>query len=305
MNAVQASSLMARLPHVRGELTENAPLAEFTWFRVGGPAEVLFRPADRDDLAAFLKGCPADVPVTVIGVGSNLLVRDGGVKGVVIRLGRAFAGARKIGETRLEVGTAMLDAMVSRAAMEAGIEGLEFYRGIPGSIGGALRMNAGAHGGETKDVFVEAEAVTRQGEIIRLTPADMGFSYRHTDVAGDLIFTSAILEGRKGDKDAIAQRMAEVQEHRENAQPIKSRTGGSTFKNPEGGKAWQLVDAAGCRGLKVGGAQVSEMHCNFLINTGNATARDIETLGEEVRARVKKTSGIELHWEIKRIGEAA
>ena len=202
MNAVQASSLMARLPQVRGELTKNAPLAEFTWFRVGGPAEVLFRPADRDDLAAFLKGCPADVPVTVIGVGSNLLVRDGGVKGVVIRLGRAFAGARKIGETRLEVGAAMLDAMVSRTAMEAGIEGLEFYRGIPGSIGGALRMNAGAHGGETKDVFVEAEAVTRQGEIIRLTPADMGFSYRHTDVAGDLIFTSAILEGRKGDKDA-------------------------------------------------------------------------------------------------------
>ncbi|MGK2742358.1 UDP-N-acetylmuramate dehydrogenase [Tepidicaulis sp. LMO-SS28] len=305
MNALRATSLIERLPAVRGELTAGAPLAPFTWFRVGGPAEVLFRPADKEDLAAFLAGCPKDVPVTVIGVGSNLLVRDGGVKGVVIRLGRAFAFIEKVDETRLKAGAAVLDAALSRAAQDAGIEGLEFYRGIPGALGGALRMNAGAHGGETKDVFVEAEAVTRDGRLVTLTPADMGFSYRHTEAADDLIFVSALFEGRKGDKEKIAARMAEVQEHRENAQPIRSRTGGSTFKNPEGHKSWQLVDAAGCRGLKVGGAQVSEMHCNFLINTGDATASDIETLGEEVRARVKKTSGVELQWEIKRIGEAA
>ena len=304
MNAtVSQPELIERLPKVRGELTANAPLAPLTWFRVGGPAEVLFRPADVEDLAAFLAGCPEDVPVMVIGVGSNLLVRDGGVKGVVIRLGKPFMAIEVEKGNRVRAGTAALDVAVARAAQQAGIAGLEFYRGIPGSIGGALRMNGGAYGAETKDVLVEAKAVTRKGEIVTLTNADMHYTYRHCGAPDDLIFVEALYQGRLGDKDEIAARMEEITSSREASQPIRSRTGGSTFKNPEGKKSWQLIDAAGCRGLTRGGAQVSEQHCNFLINTGEATADDLESLGEEVRARVKETSGVTLEWEIKRIGE--
>ncbi|HMM14860.1 MAG TPA: UDP-N-acetylmuramate dehydrogenase [Parvibaculum sp.] len=301
-----ASSLIERLPRVRGELVANAPLAPFTWFRVGGPAEVLFRPADADDLAAFLAGTPTDVPVTVIGVGSNLLVRDGGVAGVVIRLGgKGFSHIEALDGHRLRAGTAALDVAVARAAQEAGIAGLEFYRGIPGSIGGALRMNGGAYGRETKDVLVEAVAIDRQGRRQVLSNADMGYSYRHCGAPEDLIFVEAIFQGEAGDKAEIQRRMDEITAKREESQPIRMRTGGSTFKNPEGHKSWQLIDAAGCRGLVRGGAQVSELHCNFLINTGTASAADLEGLGEEVRARVKAKSGVVLEWEIRRIGEPA
>jgi UDP-N-acetylmuramate dehydrogenase len=289
---------------VRGELVADAPLAPLTWFRAGGNAEVLFRPADADDLADFLAGTPDDVPVTVIGVGSNLLVREGGVPGVVIRLGRGFMNISVEG-MRVRAGTAALDVAVSRAAQEAGIAGLEFYRGIPGSIGGALRMNAGAYGGETKDVLVEAIAIDRKGRRHVLKNTDMQYSYRHSGAADDLIFVEAVFEGRPGDKDEILAKMNEITSSREATQPVRTRTGGSTFKNPEGHKSWQLIDAAGCRGLKHGGAQVSELHCNFLINTGDATASDLEALGEEVRRRVKETSGVTLEWEIRRIGVPA
>lgn len=302
MNATASQpSLIERLPAVRGELTADAPLAPLTWFRVGGPAEVLFRPADVEDLSAFLAGCPEDVPVTVVGVGSNLLVRDGGVTGVVIRLGKPFMTIEAEGNF-VRAGTAALDVAVARAAQQAGIAGLEFYRGIPGSIGGALRMNGGAYGSETKDVLVEVKAVSRKGEIVTLSNADMHYSYRHCGAPDDLIFVEALYQGHAGDKAEIAARMEEITSSREASQPIRSRTGGSTFKNPEGKKSWQLIDAAGCRGLVRGGAQVSEQHCNFLINTGDATAADLEGLGEDVRARVKETSGVTLEWEIRRIG---
>jgi UDP-N-acetylmuramate dehydrogenase len=297
--------LVDRLPPVRGRLTADAPLWQLTWFRVGGPAEVLFRPADADDLAAFLAAKPADVPVTVLGVASNLLVRDGGVPGVVVRLGgKAFGGIAIDGDT-LAVGTAVPDMRLAKAAAEAGLDGLAFYRGIPGSIGGALRMNAGAHGGETTDVLVEARGVDRKGGTRVFSHAGMGFTYRHSDAPEEVIFTQALVQGREGDRAVIQAEMERVTEAREAAQPIREKTGGSTFKNPPGNKAWKLIDAAGCRGLVVGDAQVSEMHCNFLINRGNATAADIENLGEEVRRRVRETSGVELEWEIKRIGVAA
>jgi UDP-N-acetylmuramate dehydrogenase len=296
--------LIDRLPPVRGRYSANVRLADQTWFRVGGDAEVVFRPADRDDLVAFLQGTPADVPVTVIGVASNLLVRDGGVPGVVIRLGRELAMV-KIDGTHVDAGAGALDLNVALAARDASLSGLEFLRGIPGTVGGGLRMNAGAYGSEFKDVLVEAEAVDRQGNIHRIAAADMGFSYRHSGIAGDWIFTRAILRGTPGDKAAIQARMDEINQKREASQPIRSRTGGSTFANPPGAHAWQLIDKAGCRGLRIGGAMVSEQHCNFLINTGEATAADIETLGETVRRRVKETSGVELRWEIKRIGRPA
>ena len=303
MMAAEATlSLMDRLPSVRGELVADAPLAPLTWFRAGGNAEVLFRPADADDLADFLAKTPADIPVMVIGVGSNLLVRDGGVPGVVIRLGRGFMNITVEGDAHIRAGTAALDVAVARAAQEAGIAGLEFYRGIPGSIGGALRMNAGAYGTETKDVLVEAVAIDRQGKRHVLTNAEMKYRYRHSGVSADFIFVEALFRGRLDDKDAILARMNEITSSREATQPVRMRTGGSTFKNPEGHKSWQLIDAAGCRGLKRGGAQVSELHCNFLINTGDATASDLEELGEDVRARVKETSGVTLEWEIRRIG---
>ncbi|MDQ0510234.1 UDP-N-acetylmuramate dehydrogenase [Ancylobacter amanitiformis] len=297
--------LAARLPDLRGRLIANAPLADLIWFRAGGPAQLLFTPADEADLAAFLGALPPEIPVTVIGLGSNLIVRDGGVPGVVIRLGRGFGEITVEGDHRLRVGAAVPDVKLARAAADAGIAGLAFYRGIPGGIGGALRMNAGAHGGETRDALVEARAVDRAGRIHVLANADFGFSYRHSGAPADFVFTSALYQGRPGDPAAILAEMEAITRAREASQPIRERTGGSTFKNPPGHKAWQLVDAAGCRGLRLGAAQVSDMHCNFLINTGGARAADIEGLGEEVRRRVKAQSGVELEWEIKRIGVPA
>jgi len=294
--------LAARMPNLRGRLVANFPLSSITWFRVGGPAQVLFTPADEADLAYFLAHAPADLPVIVLGLGSNLLVRDGGVPGVVIRLGKGFSEIQVEPDCRLRAGTAVPDVKVARAAAEAGIAGLAFYRGIPGSIGGALRMNAGAHGSETKDVLVEARAVDRQGNIHVLSLAEMGFRYRHCSISKDWIFTEAVFQGRPGDKAEILEQMEAVAQYREENQPTRERTGGSTFKNPPGHSAWKLIDAAGCRGLRIGGAKVSEMHCNFLINDNDATAEDIERLGETVRARVKATSGIELQWEIVRLG---
>ena len=297
--------LIDRLPPVRGRLTENAPLDRVTWFRVGGPAEVLFKPADREDLIDFMKAKPADVPVMVLGVGSNLLVRDGGVPGVVLRLGRAFVELAPEEGSVLSAGAGALDINVAKAAQLAGIAGLEFFCGVPGTLGGALRMNAGAYEKETRDVLIEAEAVDGSGGLHRVAAADLGMSYRHSAAPQDWIFLSARLQGEPGDPEAIAKRMEEIQNRREESQPIRTRTGGSTFKNPPGHKAWQLIDKAGCRGLTLGGAQVSEKHCNFLINQGGATAHDIEALGEEVRRRVKETSGIALEWEIKRVGVGA
>jgi len=296
------ADLKSAMPDLRGRLLANESLAPLTWFRVGGPAQILFTPADEDDLAYFLARLPAEIPVYTVGVGSNLIVRDGGVPGVVIRLSpRGFGEIKADGDT-VRAGTAALDKRVAEAAAAANIGGLEFYFGIPGSIGGALRMNAGANGGETKDVLVEASGVTRAGERVIFSNADMKFVYRNSGVDTSVIFTSALYRGRITDAETIRVRMNEVQNHRETAQPIREKTGGSTFKNPPGHSAWKLVDAAGMRGFRVGGAQVSEMHCNFLINTGDATGHDIETLGETVRARVKENSGIELQWEIKRIG---
>ncbi|MBL1256997.1 UDP-N-acetylmuramate dehydrogenase [Methylocystis sp. Sn-Cys] len=293
------------LPELRGKLSANEPLAPYTWFRVGGPAQLLFMPADEADLAYFLSRLPSDIPVTVIGLGSNLIVRDGGVAGAVIRLSAKGFGEIAVEENaRLRIGAAVPDVKAARAAADAGIDGLAFYRGIPGAIGGALRMNAGAHGGETKDTLIEARGVDRAGNICAFANADMGYSYRHCSAPADVIFTQALFQGRPGDSTAILAEMDRITQAREASQPIKEKTGGSTFKNPEGHKAWQLIDAAGCRGLVVGDAQVSEMHCNFLINRGAATAADIENLGETVRARVLETSGVELHWEIKRIGVA-
>jgi UDP-N-acetylmuramate dehydrogenase len=299
-----AADLKARLPQLRGRLMSNQPLAELTWFRVGGPAQVLFTPEDEADLAYFLGRLPPEIPVTVVGLGSNLIVRDGGVPGVVIRLGRGFGEVKVEEGTRVRAGTAVPDVKVSRAAQEAAISGLAFFRGIPGAIGGALRMNGGAYGRETKDALIEARGVDRQGRVRVFANADMHYTYRHCGAPDDVIFTQALFQGAPGDPATIAAEMEKITESREATQPIKSRTGGSTFKNPPGHKAWQLIDAAGCRGLKRGGAQVSEMHCNFLINLGTATAADIETLGETVRRRVKENSGIELEWEIKRIGAA-
>lgn len=300
-----ADMLSGSLPDLRGRIRGDAPLADFTWFRVGGPAEVLFVPADEADLAYFLANIPAHLPLTVIGLASNLLVRDEGVPGIVIRLTRGFTGIEIEDGYRVRAGAAAPDVKVARAAAEAGIAGLAFLRGIPGSIGGALRMNGGAYGGETKDVLVEARALTRRGDPITFSNADMGFSYRHSAVPEDVIFVEGLFQGRQGERGEIQREMDAITEARGETQPVGTRTGGSTFKNPPGQKAWQLIDAAGCRGLKVGGAQVSELHCNFLINTGDATASDIETLGETVRRRVKETSGVDLEWEIKRIGIAA
>jgi len=296
--------LRAKMPELRGKLVANQSLASITWFRVGGPAQILFTPADESDLAYFLKQNAGALPVFVVGLGSNLLVRDGGFPGVVIRLGRGF-GSTTVEEGHcLRAGTMVPDVKVARAAGDAGIAGLSFYRGIPGSIGGALRMNAGAHGSETKDVLRQARAVAPDGEIHVLSNADMGFTYRHCAVPDDWIFTEALFEGRAGDPDEISAEMQDVAKYREQHQPIKERTGGSTFKNPEGHSAWRLVDAAGMRGHRVGGAKVSEMHCNFLINDQAATGEDLERLGETIRARVKANSGIALQWEIKRIGVA-
>ena len=298
-----AAELKQAMPQLRGRLIENQPLAELTWFRVGGPAQVLFIPEDEADLGHFLAHLPAEIPATVVGLGSNLIVRDGGVAGVVIRLGRGFNAVTVEAGERVRAGAAVPDVRVARLAQEAGIAGLAFLRGIPGAIGGALRMNGGAYGRETKDCLIWARGIDRRGQMQQLTLADMRYTYRHCGAADDIVFTEALFQGARGDPATIAAEMDKITESREASQPIKSRTGGSTFKNPPGQKAWQLIDAAGCRGLNIGDAQVSPLHCNFLINLGAATAADIETLGETVRSRVKETSGVELEWEIKRIGK--
>jgi UDP-N-acetylmuramate dehydrogenase len=293
-----------RLPAVRGKILRDAPLAPYTWLRVGGPADLLFLPEDEADLAAFLKGLDPDVPVTPIGVGSNLLVRDGGVEGAVVRLGRGFSDVRAEGEARIFAGAAVPDAVLAREAAKAGIAGLEFYRGVPGTIGGACVMNAGCYGSETKDVLAEAYALDRRGERQVFSNADMGFTYRKSQAAaaGELIFTGALFQGRQGEPEAITARMDEITARREASQPIREKTGGSTFKNPPGESSWKLVDAAGWRGKPYGKAMFSPLHANFLINTGEATAADLEGLGEAVRADVKSRFGVDLEWEIKRIG---
>jgi len=297
-----AAELAEALPGLRGRLRAGVRMAEITWFRVGGPAEVLFTPADEADLIYFLQGTPGEVPVTVVGVGSNLLVRDGGVPGVVIRLGRGFSQIDALDDARIRCGTAVPDVRLAQAAAKAEIDRLAFYRGIPGSIGGALRMNAGAHGTETRDVLIDARAVDRRGQLHVLSVDELGYRYRHCGAPPDFIFTQATYQGEPGARAEIEKAMQEVADYREEHQPTKARTGGSTFKNPPGHSAWRLVDAAGCRGLRVGGAHVSELHCNFLINDGAATAADIEGLGETIRERVEATSGLRLEWEIKRIG---
>ncbi len=300
--AAVIQDLRDRAPDLRGRLAPGFDLAPITWFRVGGPADALFTPEDEADLAYFLSCLGPDVPVQVIGLASNLLVREGGVRGVVIRLGRGFSRIAVEDGCRIRTGTAVPDVKVARAAAEASIAGLSFLRGIPGSIGGALRMNGGAYGGETRDVLVEARVVDRAGNVHLVPVEELGMSYRHSSAPEDWIFTEAVLEGRPGEPEVIAAEMNQITDSREATQPVKSRTGGSTFKNPPGEKAWQLIDAAGCRGLRVGGAQVSEKHCNFLINTGDATATDLELLGETVRARVFESTGVALEWEIRRIG---
>ena len=296
--------LIERLPAVAGRYSESVALDRITWFRAGGPAEVVFRPADEADLAQFLAARPADVPVTVIGVASNLLVRDGGIDGVVVRLGRGFAQVAVEGE-RVVAGAAALDVNVARAAAQAGVAGLEFLSGGPGTIGGALAMNAGAFDSDMSQVTVAARALDAEGKLRELDPADLGFSYRASAVPGDWVFTSATLAGHADDRAAIAARMAAIARYRSEAQPLRTRTGGSTFMNPPGQSAWELIERAGCRGLRRGAAMVSEKHCNFLINTGDASAADIEALGEEVRRRVAEATGVTLEWEIRRVGRHA
>jgi UDP-N-acetylmuramate dehydrogenase len=297
------TDLKSSMPSLRGRLLANQPLADLTWFRVGGPAQVLFMPDSEQDLAYFLGHLPADVPVTVIGLGSNLIVRDGGVAGVVIRLGRGFNDVAAEEGHRVRAGAAVPDVRVARVAQEAGVAGLSFMRGIPGAVGGALRMNGGAYGSETKDVLVEARGVDRAGRVRVFANADMGYTYRHCDVPEDVIFTQALFQGGSGDPSEIAAEMDRITEAREATQPVKSRTGGSTFKNPPGHRAWALIDAAGCRGFRIGDAQVSEKHCNFLLNLGSATSAEIEALGEEVRRRVEAKTHITLEWEIQRVGK--
>ncbi len=294
---------MPDLPKVRGRYAENSLLGEVGWFACGGRAEVLYKPADQEDLAVFFKSCPGEILVTVVGVMSNIIVRDGGVRGVVVRLGREFNYIEQIDETTLKVGAATLDANVASVAAEAGITGMEFLTGIPGTIGGAICMNAGSYGQDMKSILVSAEGVSRSGEIVKLSSEDLKMAYRYSEVPEGVVLTGCTLKGQKGDPEIIKARLIEIRAEREAAQPVKERTGGSTFANPEGHKAWELIDKAGCRGLVVGGAKMSEKHCNFMINTGNATAADLENLGEEVRRRVLDHSGIELRWEIKRIGE--
>jgi UDP-N-acetylmuramate dehydrogenase len=295
--------LGAATADLRGRITLDAAMDKITWFRAGGTAHLLFQPADADDLATFFKMLPMEVPVTIVGIGSNLLVRDGGIPGVVIRLSaKGFGTVKVVNETDIEAGAIALDRQVAAAALEAGIGGFHFYHGIPGSIGGALRMNAGANGTETVNRLVSVKGVKRSGEMVELALADMGYTYRHSSAPNDIVFTSALMRGEPADKADIRRLMDEVQHHRETVQPVKEKTGGSTFKNPEGTSAWKEIDKAGCRGLMVGGAQMSPMHCNFMINTGNATAHDLELLGETVRARVLENSGIRLEWEIKRLG---
>jgi len=303
MNAIASipSDFRDSLPTVKGRIAFDTPLARFTWFGVGGPADVLFRPADVDDLVAFLTALPNDVPVWPLGVGSNVIIRDGGVRGVAVLLRAGFADV-DADDALVVAGAGALAANVARRGADAGLGGLEFMSGVPGSVGGAVRMNAGAYCGEVRDVLISAEVVTRAGEIIRLDTDDLGFAYRHSDLAVDDIVVRATFRGVEDNPALVRQRLLDVQTKREESQPLRSRTGGSTFRNPEGGKAWELIDAAGCRGMRIGGAQVSEKHCNFLIALDGATAADIEALGQAVHAAVKQSSGIDLHWEIKRVG---
>ena len=297
-------SLLDKLPDVRGNLRADVSLAPFTWLRVGGAAEVLFMPKDEADLAHFLSSTPNDIPVQILGVASNTIIRDGGIKGVVIRLGPSFGQVSTDG-LQVRAGAAALDKTVAKKAAAAGIAGLEFYAGVPGTIGGALRMNAGCYGSETKDVLVNVVALDRTGRRQHMSLEEMDYSYRHCGAPLDLIFTEALYEGRADRPSAITQRMDDITAKREASQPIREKTGGSTFKNPDGHSSWKLIDAAGCRGLRVGGAQMSEQHCNFMINADNATAADLEKLGETVRARVLESQGVELNWEVRRIGEYA
>lgn len=304
MQSSFATGLLDRLPPVRGRTTENAPLANITWFRVGGPAEIMFRPADREDLVAFIRAKPGDIPVTMLGIGSNLMVRDGGIPGVVIRLGEGFSDVTFDG-AEVTAGAGAHDVHVAILCRNQGVAGLEFLSGVPGTIGGALAMNAGAYGGEMSDVVLSAELLDPDGDVHVLDLAALGFTYRHASTPSDWLFLSARMQGQPGIREEISQRMREISAARRTTQPIRSRTGGSTFKNPPDARAWELIDAAGCRGLTRGGAKISEVHCNFLINTGDATSADLEGLGEEVRERVLDHSGVDLEWEIRRIGRPA
>jgi UDP-N-acetylmuramate dehydrogenase len=292
------------MPRPRGRLTPAAPLAPLVWFKTGGPAQWLFEPADRDDLCAFLAALDPAVPVMALGLGSNLIVRDGGVPGVVVRLGKPFAAVERVDETTLHCGGGASGILVSSTARDAGIAGMEFLRSIPGTVGGFVRMNGGAYGRETKDILVECELVLRSGETVTLPASELRYSYRHSELPDGAIVVAARFRGTPGDRQAIAAEMERIAASREETQPLRSRTGGSTFKNPPGHKAWALIDSSGCRGLSFGGAQVSEKHCNFLLNTGSATSAEIEALGEEVRRRVMERCNIALEWEIQRIGVA-
>lgn len=295
---------VATMPETRGKLTESAPLAPLVWFKSGGPAQWLFEPKDIDDLRQFLRALDPDLPVWPLGLGSNLIIRDGGIRGVVVRLGKAFAAIETDGH-QIKCGAGAPGISVASKARDQGIAGMEFLRGIPGTIGGAVRMNAGAYGREVRDILESADVVLRNGDLATIALADMGYSYRHSDLPEGSIVVGATFVGESGDPDIIGAEMKRIAEEREASQPLRTKTGGSTYKNPEGKKAWQLVDEAGCRGLQIGQAQVSEKHCNFLINLGGATSADIEALGEEVRKRVKAHSGVELQWEIQRVGNKA
>ena len=301
---MMADTLPPTLPKVRGKLTPNAPLAKLVWFKSGGAADWLFEPADLDDLTAFLRDLDPAVPVMALGLGSNMIVRDGGVPGVVVRLGKAFATVRWLGEHTLDCGGGASGILVSSTARDHGIAGFEFLRSIPGTVGGFVRMNGGAYGGEVKDILVDCDVVLRSGEVVTLPVEALGYTYRHSELPEGAIVVAARFRGRAGKPEEIQAEMDRIAASREASQPLRSKTGGSTFKNPHGKKAWQLVDEAGCRGLTMGGAQVSEKHTNFLINTGEATSSEIEALGEEVRRRVKDKSGVSLEWEIQRVGRA-
>ncbi len=290
------------LPMVRGRLTPSAPLAPLVWFKSGGTAQWLFEPADVDDLVAFLGDLDPSIAIMGLGLGSNLIVRDGGVPGVVVRLGKAFASVEQLDDTTLRCGAGAAGILVASRARDAGIAGLEFLRGIPGTVGGFVRMNGGAYGREVSDILTSCEVVTRSGQRRTLSREDLGYTYRHSSLPIDAIVVAAELRGSRGDPAVIGAEMDRIAAEREASQPLRSRTGGSTFKNPAGHKAWALIDQAGCRGLTRGDAQVSEKHCNFLLNLGSATSADIETLGEEVRDKVRATSGVELEWEIQRVG---
>jgi UDP-N-acetylmuramate dehydrogenase len=295
----------AILPAVKGRLTPQAPLAPLVWFKSGGMADWLFEPADRDDLCAFLSGLDPAVPVMALGLGSNLIIRDGGVPGVVVRLGKAFAHVTPVDDVTLACGAGASGILVSSTARDKGIAGLEFLRSIPGTVGGFVRMNGGAYGGEVKDILVDCDVVLRTGELVTLPVADLHYTYRHSELPDGAIVVGARFRGAPGEPEAIQAEMDRISAAREASQPLRSKTGGSTFKNPDGHRAWQLVDEAGCRGLTLGGAQVSEKHTNFLLNLGEATSADIEALGEEVRRRVQEKSGIMLEWEIQRVGKQA